>query len=135
MTCARITNTFAVLHCICVQDIECTISSWDVLLMNYRFSLLPPCFTMLPVYRHQIFSALWLDLMHRSPPAAFRRLTGQRKLGFTKKKLLSKWKTCCPFIRFYLSEMWALRKLACFCNVSIRTHADSLRTSRFHQDV
>lgn len=61
-------------------------SSWDVLLMNYRFSPLPRCFTMHPVYRHQIFSALWLELMHRSPPAESRLLISERKLGFNKKK-------------------------------------------------
>lgn len=60
-------------------------SSWDVLLMNYRFSPLPRCFTMHPVYRHQIFSALWLELMHRSPPAESRLLISERKLGFNKK--------------------------------------------------
>lgn len=60
--------------------------------MDYRFSPLPRCFTMHPVYRHQIFSALWLELMHRSPPAESRLLISERKLGFNnnKKKKLNR---------------------------------------------
>lgn len=70
--------------------------------MNYRFSLLPRCFTMHPVYRHQIFSAPWLELMHRSPPAEFRLLISERKLGFNNKKkqktaLLIKVENLLPF--------------------------------------
>lgn len=61
-------------------------SSWDVLLMDYRFSLLPRRFTMHPVCSHQIFSALWLELMHRSPPAESSLLISERKLGIGLKK-------------------------------------------------
>lgn len=61
-------------------------SSWDVLLMDYRFSLLPRRFTMHPVCSHQIFSALWLELMRRSPPAESSLLISERKLGIGLKK-------------------------------------------------
>lgn len=60
-------------------------SSWYLLLMSYRFSLLPWCFTMHLVYCHQIFSTLWLELMHLSPWAEFKLLISERKLGFNKK--------------------------------------------------
>lgn len=57
----------------------------NVLLMHYRFSLLPWCFTMHPVHYHQIFSMHWLGLMHCNPWAVFKRLIRERKLGLKRK--------------------------------------------------
>lgn len=51
----------------------------NVLLMSYRFSLLPWCFTVHPLHYHQIFSTYWLGLMHHSPWAEFKLLISERK--------------------------------------------------------
>lgn len=104
-------------------------SSWDVLLMNYRFSLLPWRFTMHPVYSHQIFSVLWLELMHRSPPAESSLLISERKLGISfflkKTSLLIKVGNLLPFNLICLWQIWKMRKLleilVCFSNIFILT--------------
>lgn len=60
----------------------------DVLLISFRFSLLPWCSTMHPLHYHQIFNTYWLGLMHCGPPAEFKLLISEGKLDWKKGLLI-----------------------------------------------